>query len=323
MSMKTGKIRLLTKMLLINLLVSLVLSSCGGNGGDEGKNGLCNGGHDYLNDVCVRCGMRAEVSEGLSFISNGDGTCYLNGVGTCTDTKLVIPACSPSGESVTVIDGSAFRSNTEITEIVISYGVKSVLAEAFAFCNSLKSVTIPDSVTKIGDSAFYMCPSLEEIVIPNGTFSIGESAFYGCDSLRTVTLGESVSEIGDFAFSACPSLERIVASEKNAAYRTIYGNLYTADGLILVQYAIGCGTESFTVPEGVIAIGAGAFRGCESLTSVSLYGTVISINDYAFDGCTSLKRVFYARTSPEWQKVAIGEGNEPLTNASILYNFIN
>jgi hypothetical protein len=103
------------------------------------------------------------------------------------------------------------------------------------------------------------------------------------------------------------------------------GNYYvlSSDGKTFLYYYPGNESRCFTVPEGVIAIGAGAFRGCESLTSVSLYGTVISINDYAFDGCTSLKRVFYARTSPEWQKVAIGEGNEPLTNASILYNFIN
>ena len=278
--------------------------------------------HNFVNNICVECG-EVYYSKGLVYTSNGDGTCYLSGIGTCTDTKLVIPAFSPDGEKVTAIDGSAFRSNTEIVEAVIPLGVVSIIDEAFAFCNSLKSVTIPDSVTQIGDSAFYMCVSLEEIVIPNSTFSVGDSAFYGCEGLRCVTLGASVTEIGDFAFSACSALEKIEVSEQNTAYRSVDGNLYTADGVILVQYAVGCGATSFTVPEGVIAIGAGAFRGCESLTSLSLYGSVISINDYAFDGCASLKRVYYAATSPEWQKVAIGEGNEPLTGASILYNFIN
>lgn len=308
---------------LIALLTVLTLISCGNEGvfGTD-TNNSCENGHDYVKDVCSRCGEKRTVSEGLSFVSNSDGTCYLNGIGSCTDESLVIPSVSPEGETVAFIDSGAFRSNAEIREVVIPHGVKGILAEAFAFCDSLKSVTLSDSVSEIDDSAFYMCQSLEEIAMPKGVKSIGESAFYGCKELRAVILGEGVSEIGDFAFSACPSLEKIEASEANTAYRSIDGHLYTADGLILVQFSIGCGAQSFTVPEGVLAIGAGAFRGCDTLTSISFYGSVISINDYAFDGCTSLKRVFYAATSPEWQKVAIGEGNEPLTSASILYNFI-
>ena len=321
MSVKKRKICLLTAMFLVFSVALLVLASCSGE--DDDKSGFCDGGHEYSNDVCVRCGARAEVSEGLSFVSNGDGTCYLSGMGACTDTKLVIPSSSPDGDTVVAIDGGAFLSNTEIQEVIIPYGVKSILGEAFAFCSSLKSVAIPDSVTLIEGNAFYMCTSLSEIVIPNGVITVGESAFYGCEALCNVTLGAGVIEIGDYAFSACPALKKIEVSEKNTSYCAIDGNLYTADCVILVQYAVGCETESFTVPEGVIAIGAGAFRGCESLTSISFYGSVISINDYAFDGCTSLKRVCYAATSPEWQKVAIGEGNEPLTDASILYNFIN
>ena len=32
--------------------------------------------------------------QGLSFTSNGDGTCYVSGIGSCTDTDIVIPSVS-------------------------------------------------------------------------------------------------------------------------------------------------------------------------------------------------------------------------------------
>lgn len=42
-------------------------------------------------------------SEGLEFISNGDGTCYVAGIGNCTDTDIIIPKVSPSEDKVTKI----------------------------------------------------------------------------------------------------------------------------------------------------------------------------------------------------------------------------
>ena len=38
-----------------------------------------------------------EPSEGLEFESNGDGTCTIIGIGTCTDQNIVIPLESPDG----------------------------------------------------------------------------------------------------------------------------------------------------------------------------------------------------------------------------------
>ena len=287
------------------------------------KGVVIKGGHTYKDNACTRCGAALRVSLGLSFVSSGDGTCYVNGIGSCTDTELVIPSHSPDGDAVVAIDNSAFRSNPDITSITVLEGVGSILGEAFAWCDSLNKVVLPDSLTDIGESAFYMCPALMTLEIPDGVKTIGESAFFGCENLSSVTLGKGITEIGDYAFSSCPSLEEIAVPEGNEAYLAKDGNLYTSDMAILVQYAVGRGDESFTVPDGVLAIGAGAFRGCESLSSISMYGSVISINPYAFDGCTSLSRVYYAATAPEWQRVEIGEGNEPLYEARMLYNFIN
>ena len=75
----------------------------------------------------------------LAFVSNGDGTCYVSGVGTCKDQDIMIPAAY-NGERVTGIGEQAFYKKSDLT-----------------------SVTIPDSVTKIGELAFYQCTGLHDI----------------------------------------------------------------------------------------------------------------------------------------------------------------
>ena len=247
---------------------------------------------------CTTCGAKEiesipveKVSQGLEFTSNGDGTCYVSGIGTCTDTDIVVPAVSPSGDSVTSIGDSAFYD-----------------------CNSLTSVVIPDSVTYIGWGAFYYCSSLTSVVIPDGVESIDRYAFSDCSSLTSVVIPDGVTSIGNGAFRNCSSLTEIKVDSNNANYKDIDGNLYTKDGKTLIQYAIGKSDTSFTIsdsvtsigyytfsnctsltgvviPNSVKSIGVGAFFNCTRLTSVVIPDSITSIGDYAFCNCSSLTSV--------------------------------
>ena len=62
----------------------------------------------------------------------------------------------------------------------IRKGVEVIGNGAFAFCNSLTIINIPNSVTTIGESAFGGCESLTNINIPNSVTTIGKSAFGWC-----------------------------------------------------------------------------------------------------------------------------------------------
>lgn len=53
----------------------------------------------------------------------------------------------------------------------ITYNVKYIEDEAFAYCTSLMSITIPNSVTSIGKAAFYGCSSLTDITF-GGTIAL-------------------------------------------------------------------------------------------------------------------------------------------------------
>lgn len=127
-----------------------------------------------------------DTSQGLEFTSNGDGTCYVSGIGTCTDLDVVIPKRSPDGDSVTRIGDFAFNSCSNLASITIPENVTSIGMRAFDSCVRLTSITIPDSVTSIGRSAFSKCRGLTSITIPDSVTSIGNMAFQNCSSLKTV-----------------------------------------------------------------------------------------------------------------------------------------
>jgi len=77
---------------------------------------------------------------------------------------------------------------------------------AFAGCNSLLRITIPDHVTRIEGGALCGCDSLKSIRLPPNLVSIGEEAFAFCELLEAVFLPSTVTHIDREAFRSCPSL---------------------------------------------------------------------------------------------------------------------
>lgn len=64
--------------------------------------------HDYKDNVCVVCGIH-RISEGLEYSWNSDGTggYTVAGIGTCSDTEIIIPS-EYNSKPVTCIASSAF-----------------------------------------------------------------------------------------------------------------------------------------------------------------------------------------------------------------------
>ena len=104
------------------------------------------------------------------------------------------------------ISGGTNSSQTNIEEIVIPNGVKSIGSYAFGNNTKLKRVALPPTLKTIEKGAFYNCSLLEEISIPNNLLSISDEAFKGCSNLIRVYIPSTVSTIGSSAFSGCSKL---------------------------------------------------------------------------------------------------------------------
>ena len=246
-------------------------------------------------------------SVGLKFTSNGDGTCYVSGIGTCTDTEIVIPSVSPEGYAVTGIGSYAFYDCNILTSVTIPDSVTKIGEEVFCRCTSLTSITLSDSVTSIGYRTFYNCSSLTSVTIPDSVTTIGQHAFANCSSLTSVTIGNSVTEIGYSAFCGCNSAlyteyeyGKYVGDSENP-YQVLIEitnkNLSTyqihEDTKIIAYGVFASYTRltSITIPDSVTVIGEDAFIHCYSLTSVTIPDSVTTIGNYAFTNCSSLTSV--------------------------------
>ncbi|MBR5565006.1 MAG: leucine-rich repeat protein [Roseburia sp.] len=81
--------------------------------------------------------------------------------------------------------------STQITEVVIKDGVKSIGAYAFKGWTAVTTIVIPDSCTSIGSYAFSGCTSLTDITIPLSSGCHFE-AFKGGTGIKNVTVTKGI-----------------------------------------------------------------------------------------------------------------------------------
>ena len=212
-----------------------------------------------------------------------------NGMVCCLSSLCLLASVAP----VLALQSGDFTYNKSATDVSItgytgSGGVVAITNEidflpvtsvgnsAFYWCQSIKSVTIPDSVTSIGYSAFYGCTNLTNIVIPDSVTNIENSTFYGCTGLTNIVIPDNVTSIGDSAFETCLGL----ASVMIGSGVTNIGNR---------AFESCTGLTNVTIGSSVASIGYGAFESCISLSRVTIPASVTSIdNYYVFDSCTNL-----------------------------------
>ena len=167
----------------------------------------------------------------------------------------------------------------------IRKGVKVIGNRAFALCDSLTSINIPNCVTTIGDEAFENCVSLTSITIPNSVVTIIGKPFYGWH-------GNLYNESKAFIY------EDHVLFNKNKtiliAYRAKETNYTIPNSVTIIGNSAFYGCESLTsinIPNSVTTIGKGAFCGCDSLTSINIPNSVTMIGNWAFSLCKSLTSI--------------------------------
>ena len=205
--------------------------------------------------------------------------------------------------------------NPVLTEYTIPASVTEIASGAFDGCTELEAVYIASrsSALTIQDGAFDECEKLSLVAgyadstamgsvikasgvtrahITAGT--IASSAFDGCTTLTSVTVGDGVTSIGNDAFNGCCAITS-ATMPSHAIDDIPRDNLKTiviTSGSIFIESFRGCTSlTSITIGNGVTSIEGGAFRGCTSLTSITIGNGVTRIGDSVFQECTSLTSV--------------------------------
>ena len=160
---------------------------------------------------------------------------------------------------------------------------------------------------------------LKNVTILGGT--IARNAFFKCDVIETITLGANISEIDTEAFTVAgdiydwpyliygsrgsnPDSEKyfdryghnlgdFIVSGDNAKFKTIDGVIYSKDGKTLVAYPSAKSDEAFTIPDGVVNIGACAFLAQRYLKSITIGNDTEVIGGSAFAGCGTLSSITF------------------------------
>lgn len=111
--------------------------------------------------------------------------------------------------------------NDNYTSYDIHPRTKFIAPRAFASCNRLTKMVIPDGITVIGESAFRGCDNLKNVTIGNGVTSIEKRAFSYCYSLTSITISSSVTLIGSEAFYGCSDLTQIIYKGSVSTWKKI------------------------------------------------------------------------------------------------------
>ena len=245
-------------------------------------------------------------------IENDDNTLtFVRYNGEYSGSTFYVPE-TIGGKTVTEIAAYAFDGETNITEIVLPKTIKKISAYAFAGLENLTTITFAGTgqpqLEKIGYGAFSGCTNLKkfnssaaetlnrsDLNMPDSVEFIDCYAFYGT-GFTDIFLGANIYYIGDVAFSNIAGLTNISVTG-NSTYFSSNGALYNSDGW-LMQYPVGKDDTSFTIPSSVSNVAIRhisqfAFMGENNLDTINL-GNVITIDSYAFMGCTKLSEFYNA-----------------------------
>lgn len=211
---------------------------------------------------------------------------------------IVVPE-SLQGGVVTEIgyptyDISFARDNTRT--IVLPSHLETIHPYAFLLHTSLTGLSLPQTLTAIGEYAFYGCTSLGSLDIPEGVTQLKAGTFAKCGTL-TLTVPASVTSIADDSFTDTDVTLWVEHGSYAEGWARSKGlkMKYTGEctlpaGLKRLEAGAfeGTGFSYVTVPDGAVAIGDNAFKGCNSLRQISIPASVTSISDSAFSGLTGL-----------------------------------
>ena len=232
--------------------------------------------------------------------------------------------CATTEQIATLYEGKDEKNVTiPATFGTEPYVVRSIGRSAFYGYTNIENVKIEGSELKIiCNTAFQNCSNLQLLELPSSLTTLGTSVFEGCGNLMHVWCKVSNPfTLNATSFPSNPMMTLYVPHAENyaGAWNTLFkGRIYegemkewtdTSNGWVYVYateskiatlYKGANTTEGITVPStvfisdayySVTGIDKVAFKGCNSITGLTVLSGISAIGTYAFQGCSALKTV--------------------------------
>ena len=189
---------------------------------------------------------------------------------------------------VNEIPERAFAGCESLYSVDLPDSLNAIGSSAFSGCISLQSINIPANVTSIGSGAFYQCSALKTMILPEGITRIERNLLYECSSLSYIYIPKNISYVGLSAFYGCDSL--ISAGPAGTGKSVEYG--WTEEIPMNAFADMSC-LQDVNIADGIKLIGRGAFENCSSLNSIEFPASIESIDWWAFDGSALTSAKFH------------------------------
>lgn len=195
-------------------------------------------------------------------------------------------------------DGSkevAFVPENTSGTYVVPTGVTAI-SSVFAGTN-ISEIVIPSTVTAIREGSFKGCSMLRTVTFKDGgsELYVDKDAFADCVKLRSVVLPARFRLAGGVyfyqVFAGSSNLARVAISSGNTEYKSKDAIVFSNDNTDTILYYPEGRTGEYSIPTSSLAIGAYAFYGNASITSVTIPSAVVEIQEYAFANCSALTSV--------------------------------
>lgn len=132
--------------------------------------------------------------------------------------------------------GTRISSNIigEITQLFYSAGIDPLtymnhIPDCYLYGALYVSFNIPSHIESIGEFAFATCENISEMFIPDKITKIKVGTFRACENLAKISLPGGLTEIYNEAFEFCNSLKEVEFRGTKEQFKSIEFNAFNKD----------------------------------------------------------------------------------------------
>ena len=187
------------------------------------------------------------------------------------------------GNALTMIGDYAFAGCSALSEFSMPVSLRRIGDYAFDKCSSLKSVDMSSctQLEYLGIRAFAQNSALQQVVLPESMETIGNYAFAGCGALERVVMPVHLSQLGEGAFVSCTALSSIDMKDCDIAELSAW------------TFASCTHLQQVLLPINISRVAEGAFYYCTSLQQIELPESIVTLDAFAFAGCSALQHISF------------------------------